>query len=145
MVPRQRFPRDGSLGGTSAAPRPNPEPSLLKYSFQHLQTDHPRFDASRKDASYFRTLLARLKDLSSIPVSEFRTFRGRTLRIHPINFADPRVSVRGFGIPKGEQFDARAWQFSVSANEHGRVHGFLIGDTFFVRWLDPDHNLYAGG
>jgi hypothetical protein len=26
---------------------------------------------------------------------------------------------------------------------HGRVHGILLDDTFFVVWLDPGHKLYA--
>jgi hypothetical protein len=35
------------------------------------------------------------------------------------------------------------WQFSASTNEHGRVHGFIIGNTFFIRWFDPEHKLYS--
>ena len=35
------------------------------------------------------------------------------------------------------------WQFCISANEHGRVHGIIMDDTFYVIWLDKDHNLYA--
>jgi hypothetical protein len=52
--------------------------------------------------------------------------------------------VRGFGIPGQTEVDRKGWQFSLSANEHGRVHGFLVENVFFIRWLDPDHNLYAG-
>ena len=35
-----------------------------------------------------------------------------------------------------------AWQFQLSANEHGRVHGFFIGNIFYIIWLDQDHKLY---
>jgi hypothetical protein len=31
----------------------------------------------------------------------------------------------------------------VSANEYGRVHGFFIGNVFYIVWLDPDHKLYS--
>jgi hypothetical protein len=34
------------------------------------------------------------------------------------------------------------WQFCLTANEHGRVHGIIIDDTFYVIWLDHDHQLY---
>ena len=28
------------------------------------------------------------------------------------------------------------------ANQHGRVHGILIDEVFYVVWLDPEHRLY---
>ena len=52
--------------------------------------------------------------------------------------------MEGFGLRADTDADKMGWQFALSANEHGRVHGFLRGDTFYIRWLDPDHNLYAG-
>jgi hypothetical protein len=39
--------------------------------------------------------------------------------------------------------DDNAWQFMIS-KKNGRVHGFIPGNVFFVRWLDPRHNLYHG-
>jgi hypothetical protein len=120
-----------------------PEPEI-RYSFKYLDTSHPRFQVAHRDGGYFRVLLARLRELSAIRISEFRSSRSGTLRVHRIDFGDQRVAVRGFGIPGGAGFDRHAWQFSLSANEHGRVHGFLVEDTFYVRWLDPDHNLYPG-
>jgi hypothetical protein len=85
-----------------------------------------------------------VRELSALSLTEFRSSATGTLRVHPIDFRDPRVSVRSFGIAPQVNADLRAWQFSVSANAHGRVHGFLLEDTFFVRWLDPRHNLYPG-
>lgn len=55
------------------------------------------------------------------------------------------MALDGFGIPEMSNADELAWQFALSANEHGRVHGFLADNVFYVRWLDPDHNLYPGG
>ncbi|ELU7233491.1 hypothetical protein SCL96_003408 [Escherichia coli] len=44
-----------------------------------------------------------------------------------------------------EQFQSYTpYQFAVSRNEHGRVHGFFIGNVFHVVWLDPHHRLYPG-
>lgn len=123
--------------------RPQPEADLLRFSFRYLDAAHPRFTLAAQGGAYLRLLLARLRDLSGLRVSEFRTNRLPSLRIHPIDFGEKGVSVDGFGLPPWVEADEKAWQFSLSANEHGRVHGFLVGDTFFVRWLDPGHNLYA--
>lgn len=76
-------------------------------------------------------------------VREFRSTHSKSLRIHEIKFDDPGVSVNGLGIPGRDELDLDAWQFAVSANEHGRVHGFMVADTFYIRWLDPNHNLYG--
>ncbi len=115
----------------------------IRLSFQFLETTHPLFDIGRCGPAYFRLLLARLKELSELLPREFRTQRFRTLRLHRIEFADPRVATRSFAVPGRPEVDRYAWQFSLSANEHGRVHGFLLEDTFYIRWLDPDHRLYS--
>lgn len=116
----------------------------LRFSFKYLDLHHPRFSVVARDRAYFRLLLERLRELSGFSVGEFASQRSGTLRIHPINFERDRVTVRGFGLREWNEADELGWQFSLSANEHGRVHGFLAGDTFYVRWLDPEHNLYAG-
>ncbi|MCP6040932.1 hypothetical protein NL354_18735 [Klebsiella pneumoniae] len=44
-----------------------------------------------------------------------------------------------------EQFQSYTpYQFAISRNEHGRIHGFFIGNVFYVVWLDPNHQLYPG-
>lgn len=118
---------------------------LLRFSFQYLDTTHPAFDVRDREAAYFHQLLARLRELSGIGLAEFLSMRSSSLRIHRIDFERDRVSVKGFGLHDILRADDRPWQFSLSANEHGRVHGFLVDDTFFIRWLDPDHKLYPGG
>src|SRR4051812_19435574 len=91
---------------------------LLRFSFRYLDLADPRFSVSGRDRRYLMALLARLRDLSSVRISEFRTRRLPSLRIHPINFRDPGVSVGGFGLPPWVEADDKGWQFSVSANEH---------------------------
>jgi hypothetical protein len=105
--------------------------------------DHPLFDVSERDGKYFRALLERLRDLCSMTVREFRNNHSKSLRIHGIDFADGRLAVQSFGMQGRQEVDLDAWQIAISANEHGRVHGFFIGETFYIRWLDPEHNLYA--
>lgn len=116
----------------------------LRFSFRYLDLQHPLFNVDGRDRRYFLRLAERLRDLSALQVHEFTSGRSRALRSHPIRFGDSGLAEKGFGVRGWPDADRLAWQFSVSANEHGRVHGFLSGDTFYVRWLDPEHNLYAG-
>ncbi len=69
---------------------------------------------------------------------------------HIINFAET-TGHQGFeGVPNvdADQLGAHeGWQFAVEGSEswnihEWRVHGILIDDTFFVVWLDPNHQLY---
>ena len=64
----------------------------------------------------------------------------KTLRFHPVRFHENRVSEDGFGL--GEDADEDAWEFSLTANKHGRVFGFFVENVFYIVWLDPDHKLY---
>lgn len=38
-----------------------------------------------------------------------------------------------------EQVECRQARISTS---QGGIHGFIIGNRFYVVWLDPHHNLY---
>ena len=69
--------------------------------------------------------------------------RSKSLRCHPIDWKDT-TEPYGFGIPNEEKIVLDPpYQFQISANEHGRVHGFFRDNVFYIVWLDPDHNLYA--
>jgi hypothetical protein len=144
----------GRLRGSSQADRRNPGPiksnaetldPLLRFSFKFLDLDHEVFHCRDRMPGYFLRLLERLRDLSSMPVHQLTNARPNTaLRFHRIDWKDDRVSVKTVGIRGWEEYDESAWQFSISANEHGRVHGFLIDNVFYVVWLDPEHRLYPG-
>lgn len=85
--------------------------------------------------------MERLRDLSSWQVRRFTGAQDKSLRNHE---HDWRKTARPGGFRHlNEHYRAYpGWQFCVSANEHGRVHGIIIDDTFFVIWLDQDHALY---
>jgi hypothetical protein len=85
-------------------------------------------------------LLERFKDISRLNAQELTNNRSSALRCHSINWDDTTESC--FGFPGEEQLVDTPYQFSISSNEHGRVHGFFIEEVFYIVWLDPDHNLY---
>ncbi|WP_375513144.1 hypothetical protein [uncultured Nostoc sp.] len=112
----------------------------ISFSFKYYQDDHSKFSCREKEVIYWLTLLDRLKALSSLTAQELLVNRSSTLRCHPIKWED--TSERAFGLPNEEQLVDIPYQFSISSNEHGRVHGFFINEIFYIVWLDQDHLLY---
>lgn len=115
-------------------------PQGISFSFKYYQHSHSKFSCSEKEVIYWLTLLERLKALSSLSAQELLINRSSSLRCHPIKWED--TSETGFGLPNEEQLVDTPYQFSLSSNEHGRVHGFFINEIFYIVWLDPDHLLY---
>jgi len=76
---------------------------------------------------------------------DFRTAGGKPLRSHAIDWSKT-TRPAGFthlNLTLREQIADDAWQFSISSNQYGRVHGFIVQSVFYVVWLDPEHKLYA--
>lgn len=113
----------------------------LSFSYKFLQTDHQKFSIQNRDSIYLVALLERLRNLSALTALDLKTNRSASLRCHPIDWTD--TSEICFDIPNEEQLVDTPYQFSVSSNEHGRVHGFFIEEVFYIVWLDPAHQLYS--
>jgi hypothetical protein len=116
---------------------------LLIFSFKFYDANHCEFNCRDRESEYFHKLLERIRDLSREKVSSLTNRKADTAtRFHPVDFNEARVSASGFGIGGWEEYDADAWQFSISKRGNGRVHGFLIENVFYVVWLDPRHRMY---
>jgi hypothetical protein len=115
-------------------------PEGISFSFKYYDPNHDKFNCNEKSGFYWQALANRLKDLSALTAPELRQSGNKTLRFHSIDWA--RVSEINFGLKGEEQLVDIPYQFSISANEHGRVHGFFIGEVFYIVWLDPEHLLY---
>ena len=126
---------DTSIKLTTPAP-----PQGLSFSLKFLQTKHPKFSIESHDSQYLVALLERLRDLCGLTALDLKNNRSSSIRCHPIDWSD--TSENGFGIPNEDQLVDTPYQFSVSANKHGRVHGFFIEEVFYIVWLDIDHKLY---
>lgn len=113
----------------------------LTFSFKYLdlQDRHGDFSLDHSEDGYTKTLLSRLKGLSGMTISEFRHNKG--LRAHPIDFSGT-AHKKGFSHLNEQLRDKEPWQFQLTSNKHGRVHGLLIAEIFYVIWLDPDHRLF---
>jgi hypothetical protein len=128
--------------GQIPPPRTDKSPDSLVFSFKHLDlTTNPKFMPAKCKDGYIAKLLERLKALHGFSVSELKTNKSKALRCHLIDWKD--TSERGgFTFLNPQLRDCQAWQFEVSSNEHGRVHGLFLDCTFYVIWIDPDHLLY---
>lgn len=113
----------------------------IKFSFRFLDLNHPRFDPSLGNDGYLACLLERLRDVSDIRVSEFRSTKSKALRAHKHDW-DKTTEPNGFAHLNSQLRDCEPWQFELTANEHGRVHGILLDEVFYVVWMDPKHQLY---
>lgn len=112
----------------------------VSFSFKRLCQKSDKFVYDNRQSPYFLKLLERLRDVSKMTRVEMK--QSGTLRCHPIDFINDNVSESSFGILGSDDRCDDAWQFSLTSNEHGRVHGYFIDNTFYVVWLDPDHKLY---
>ena len=128
---------DKSHGGIKKAPVPN---VILRFSFSLFDGSDLEVCPEIFKDGYVRQLMERLKAISGWTVIDFVTPKGKAIRNHPIDWSET-ARPRGFQLP--EQYDAyMPYQFSLSANQWGRVHGLLIDDTFYIIWLDQDHRVY---
>ena len=127
----------------------DPSDRPLVFSFKYFDDSCDTYSLTRCDArnGYVSQLMPRLRELSRMTVLEFKSNRSNALRSHPINW-DTVANHNDFGIipAADEQMYAiaqeEAYQFSLTANEYGRVAGFFRDNVFHVVWLDPDHLLY---
>ena len=115
---------------------------LINFSFKYLDGEHAKFSYKPYSAGYFCEVLKRAKDISGWTKQELLSNRSSSLRAHPIEWIQTSEA-NGFNFPKYEEIVDTPYQFAVSGNEHGRIHGFFIYNTFYIVWLDRDHQLYS--
>jgi len=138
-------------GVSKINPTPTQPPSRISFSYKYLETQNSKFPCGNGDIKYWTTFIKRLKAISSMTAKELQNNNSKALRCHRIDWAET-TEKNGFGIPKPkdeygkeiENYDiaAEAYQFAITANECGRVHGFFIEEIFYIVWLDPNHLLY---
>ena len=123
-------------------PTPIDKEERISFNFRRLNPKDTKFDWTCCEVNYFNTLIDRLRNLSNCTRKEMlHTFNQKSLRFHPLNFKDGSLSEKTFGV-LSEDVDDDAWQFELTANKHGRVHGYFVENVFYVVWLDPKHELY---
>lgn len=119
----------------------------LRFSFRHLDFSSSKFHPSRCSNEYFIRLLTVLQRYSSWRVEDF-IYQNNSEHRHVIPFdtsSEPSGFERVPGIDKEQLGYHDGWQIGVCPEDREnqwRAHGILIDDTFFVIWLDQDHQLF---
>lgn len=139
--------KNGITAGQAPSKAPNittppPRRASVVFSFKYLSRTK-KFSCEGVAASYAHKLTERLAALSQTTVDDLLGSRSSALRCHPIRW-DGTSEPDGFTGLAEQLRELTPYQFSISSNEHGRVHGFFIDDVFHVVWLDPHHRLYPG-
>lgn len=111
------------------------------FSFKYLDSRHEKFSFNNKSCEYFCTVISRFKDISSLTITELINNNSKSLRCHGIDW-EKTSEKNGFTCLNEQLSSYPPYQFSLSSNEHGRVHGFVINNIFYIVWLDPEHQLY---
>jgi hypothetical protein len=122
-----------------------PRDAEIYFSFKLLDLySNVKFGLRHCGDGYWEKLLVRLRDVCGMRVDDFRGLPTKQVRNHPITFSETSEP-DGFKTLNGQLRDKEAWQFEITKSEHGRVHGILIDEVFYVVWIDPCHNLYRKG
>lgn len=112
----------------------SPVRNNISFSFDLLEyTDY--FGIECTCPGWSVELFNMFKELSKIKVSDLHsTYRGK-YRVHDHSTArSPSPFPEGI-LPQD------CYQIRISTSKGG-VHGVFIGDTFYVIWFDPLHNMY---
>ncbi len=140
--------------GTRNIPSPSEvRSSTITFSFKHIDfTSYSYFSFSAPhfpekksiDQGYVRQLFQRIGALEQMTVSEFISNRSPSLRTHEIDWDKVRCDYFPQVPAVLRQQSSGDFQFELTRNEHGRVHGFFTGPIFHIVWLDPGHQLDPG-
>ncbi len=107
----------------------------LVFSFILLDINHEAFNLGNVCPHWCITLFEVLKEVSSLKWSDIMLsthYDG-----HEHNWAKTNYRFN-FNEETLKQFDGVQFRLNKSK---GRVHGFIVGNTFYAYWLDPHHNM----
>jgi len=130
--------------GSHGSIEPTPSPvDKVSFSFGYLTTrPNNKFRYKERSSTYFCKVIDRLRHICGWTPLQLKTNNSKALRCHRIKWKDQNVTEDCFGIQNEEDLvGEEAYQFCVSGNKYGRIHGFFRDTIFHIVWLDPDHKL----
>jgi len=124
-----------------------PNPNRVRFCFDYLQPNHPKFPISACSKEFLQTLLCDIVRYGEWTVGHFKDMNNNEHR-HLTNFKETSEP-DGFSDidPTGDDlWTEEAWQFALpgtygEASAGWRIHGFIVDDMFHIVWLDPEHKL----
>jgi hypothetical protein len=130
-------------------PIPQQELDLLKerhkekllFSFRFFDRNTEAFnlgETNRVCDNWYISLLDILKEVSSLNRNELVVEKRQFYDAHAHDWDNLKYKYK---LPNDLLNQVECLQFRLSQSR-GRVHGFIIGNRFYIVWLDPHHNLY---
>lgn len=110
----------------------------LTFSFRFFDRSHEFFNLGGTCIEWCFTLFDILSEVSKQTKNELLTINRNFYDTHLLDWGKTSTKFN-FDDNILEQYDA--YQFRLGKSK-GRVHGFIIGNCFYIVWLDPSHNLY---
>lgn len=130
----------------------------LNISFKYIDWEDEYFFLQGLKNKHFEKIFATLEELKNTTLKSFREqtaynltpksiFHGNGLytRFHSQTYNLLKNNLQGEEDidEKVEKILKQAFEIRISKN-YGRIHGFLLDNTFYIVWFDPAHNLYYG-
>lgn len=111
----------------------------LTFSFKFFDRHHEVFNLGKTKVSWFISLLDAMKEVSDLTRNQLVVEQRNHYQCHPHKWDELDYK---FNFSDEFLCQVECLQFRLSTGG-GRVHGFIIGNRFYIVWLDPHHNLYA--
>lgn len=110
----------------------------LVFSFRFLELNHEAFNLGGTCNKWSNDLFKLLNELSNVNRHEFVNRLRTHYRSHTHDWSKLDYKYN-FSEEFLEQVECRQARISLSK---GGFHGFIVGNRFYIVWLDPHHNLY---
>lgn len=112
----------------------------LVFSFELFDRSHKYFNLGNTCVEWYVALIDVLKHLSSLTWNQLTQEYFHTYQPH--NYDWDKCNFK-FMLDDVTLKQSNPYQIRISKSK-GRIHGLLVGNRFYVYWLDPHHNMYNG-
>lgn len=110
----------------------------IKISFEFFDSDNELFTLGNIDVEWFTDLLEELKSLSQLTRKQIFNEYKRKYKPHPYNESLKSLNYKDEYLINPQY---QATQLTLTKST-GRIHGFFIGNIYYIRFLDRWHNMY---
>lgn len=140
-IPEVKPPKNDVVGTLSRLTEENEgnfKNKKIKISFEFFDSKNKFFSLGNIENEWFTDLLDELRELTKITKTQLFTEYKAKYKPHPyidsidsLNYKDEYLT--------NPQYEGVQIRISKSK---GRIHGFFIGNVYYIRFLDRRHNMY---
>ena len=112
--------------------------SPLLFSFEILDTQHKYFNIGGICVNWVQTAVEKLSEVNKVKVIDLQS--GKYTKNGPFRFHNHKNGNPRFEPPDNiEPEDFYQIRFGTNS---GGIHGLLVENVFYIKWVDPHHNMY---